>query len=949
MRKVGISFTACVLFLSLNLVHLQALFNASDVLVSTVTNFSSFVSNPTATPHTATSDVLTSQTPDPVSRCKEKFSCWNKCENRSTRWNEIDSQEKSEEHCHCDQACLTYHDCCADYTRYCQPLSPGPQGMDNANYICSKISTEKKVATGVFMISTCAAGWEDKEVRSKCLSGANATNRTFTSANVLEGIPVALFDPLRQGIHYSNIYCGICNNVIKFFLIFWELKFRCNIKPPRGFNNTQTLDYMLKYCPTRVVLPTEQFSKVRSCLPMVSSCSIEKQTQHKDGCLKGTSGVVFEREALKNYKNYHCVLCNGLSMTNASCGPREPDIIFEPKSFEIVMQFEPLITNQLKIKRTKVTSTCPEDRVYDPHLETCRIGYVPNPLHAIRDKYRVKVWMHPLDGQMRPVTPDQFSIAFCQTFALDPSQIDEIVFASEDNSKAVAFNLYAGASSRINNLTHTPYKDNMDVSVLFSFNESFEININNKTWEVIRVTERQLACVKSVEYFRGEFKLLPTGQAEINKTGQTLPSNRFFVVNDGSNNKSLFVCKSKFTVQCPFLLLPLRSYEYTIFANKTLLHNTTGRIYPLGKYDLNGEKAVICANYTNYKVNYTNSSIQVIEPNITAKTESRFLWYVTVVGFSVSVLALVLTLVIHFIFAELRRPLPGKNLMSLCLALALAQFMWLFGSGDTDKPTFCTAVAAVIHYFFLVSFACMAIIAFDTHRTFSSQISRAPGISVGGQNKNIRFLKYTFLSWGLPMLFVSGCVLLDHFQVVFIGYGNEDACWLVSSDGKIIVFAVPIASVLLYNIGAFSHTIWAINSARKQTTRVKSALQDQKAVLKICLCLVTLMGFTWFFSFGAELIHKALIYPFVVLTTTQGLFIFVAFVCKARVLKLIRDSLSRSREVAPTPQIAIADRRNVIQLRPRQTPEAKALELVSTPQSANMHRSSVQLRAIQTL
>ena len=364
MRKVGISFTAGILFLSLNLLHLQTPFNASGVLVSE-TNFSSFVSNPTATPHTATSDVLTSQTPDPVPRCNEtneKFSCWNKCEDRSTQWDELDSQGRSEEHYHCDQACLSYHDCWADYTRYCHPLSPVPQGMDNANYICSKISTDKKIATGVFMISTCAAGWKDKEVRSKCLSGANATNRIFTSENVLEGIPVALFDPLRQGIHYSNMYCGICNNVIKFFLIFWELKFRCNIKPPRGFNNTQTLDYMLKYCPTRVVLPPEQF-KVRICLPMVSSCSIEKQTRHKDGCLKGKSGVVFEGETLKNYKNYHCVLCNGLSMTEASCGPREPDTVFEPKSFEIVMQFEPLITNQQKIKRTKVTLTCPQDRV----------------------------------------------------------------------------------------------------------------------------------------------------------------------------------------------------------------------------------------------------------------------------------------------------------------------------------------------------------------------------------------------------------------------------------------------------------------------------------------------------------------------------------------------------------------------------------------------------------
>ena len=558
--------------------------------------------------------------------------------------------------------------------------------------------------------------------------------------------------------------------------------------------------------------------------------------------------------------------------------------------------------------------------------------------------------MRPLDGRMKPVTTHQFSIALSKMFALDPSKIEEIVISSEDNSTAVSFSLYAGTPFRINDETNMPYKDNFNVSIFLNFNKSFEININDKTWEVIRVTERQLACVETMEFSPGEFKILRNGGAFLNKTVQNRSVYHFFVDYQGNKYSTLLVCKSNFTIQCPFVLQQIYPHEYTILANKTLLHNTTGRVYPPGEYDLNGEKVLICPNYTNYKVNYSNSSIQVVEPNITTKTESRFLRYVTFVGFLVSFLALILTLVIHFIFAELRRPLPGKNLMSLCLALALAQFMWLFGSGDTDKPTFCTAVAAVIHYLFLVSFACMAIIAFDTHRTFSSQISRAPGISIGGQNKNIRFLKYTCLSWGLPMLFVGGCVLLDHFQVVFIGYGNEDACWLGSSDGKIIVFAVPIASVLLYNIGAFSHTIWAINSARKQTNRVTSARQDQKVVLKIYLRLVTLMGFTWFFGFGAELIHKALIYPFLVLTTTQGVFIFVAFVCKTRVLKLIRNSFSRSRGVvlAPTTQIAIADCRNV-KLAPTQTTAAQALALVSIPQSVNTHRSSVQLRAIQTL
>jgi len=159
-------------------------------------------------------------------------------------------------------------------------------------------------------------------------------------------------------------------------------------------------------------------------------------------------------------------------------------------------------------------------------------------------------------------------------------------------------------------------------------------------------------------------------------------------------------------------------------------------------------------------------------------------------------------------------------------------------------------------------------------------------------------------------VFVGICVVLDHFQVVDIGYDdNEEACWLVNSNAKIVTFATPIACVLLYNVAAFSHTVWAINTARKQTTRAKSARQDQSVILKIYVRLVTLMGFTWFFSFSAELIHKALLYPFVVLTTLQGVYLFLAFVCKRRVLNLMKNSFPRSRKdiLASTQHTASTD------------------------------------------
>ena len=93
-----------------------------------------------------------------------------------------------------------------------------------------------------------------------------------------------------------------------------------------------------------------------------------------------------------------------------------------------------------------------------------------------------------------------------------------------------------------------PYKDNLHVSIFLNFNKSFEINITDKTWEVIRVTERQLACVETVKAF-------------LNKTVQNRSVNHFFVDYQGNKYSTLLVCKSNFTIQCPFALLQINPRE----------------------------------------------------------------------------------------------------------------------------------------------------------------------------------------------------------------------------------------------------------------------------------------------------------------------------------------------------------------------------------------------------
>ncbi|XP_022777814.1 uncharacterized protein LOC111319273 [Stylophora pistillata] len=872
MGKIHFGSNFCVVLLWLQLAYQQNLYNSSEVSVSTVPDPPFTLNSSTALP--ASAQV---QAADPPLNCDQKFSCRSRCSNESSKWEDF---SRDAEHCHCDRACLKYQDCCADFEHYCAPLPVTKGDSRGPGYSCADISTYQE--KGVFMISTCAADWKDEgDSFIKCMEASKNSNRSFTSENIKEDIPV--YDFFSEN-NYRNLYCVTCNKKL-LPPNFWQLKFRCNIQAPSHYSTKQKLDFYLKYCRDKSVEPGKH-SRVRTCLPMVSTCSIDNK--HKEGCMKGNSGLVHSKKTKKNFKNIDCLLCNGESLEDVTCGPQEKGDIFNPKSFEIVMHF---ITGETPEPELKSFSTsCSENKVFDPHLETCEDTYVRNPSLAVRDTYRIKQWMYPTDNIERPMLQQEFIDGFCSRFALKPSQIYVISNSSEKGIIVMEFNLYAGQAAR-----GIDDNETLDLAALLNFNESFPIIIANKTWLVIRVTQRQLSCANPEEYFHDEYRIKPTGEALLNRTGdnlqESLPPKKFFIKRNDNGSDSLIVCRSTFSVLCPFKLLLVSSSEFKVLANKSLLHTTTGRVYLTEEYTLMDEvkKAWICANHTKIRRTETSAG--------TTSRENTFLRYFTIAGFSISVFALFLTLTMHSVFIELRGPLPGKNLMSLCFALLLAQFMWLFGSGDTDKPTFCTIMAVVIHYLILASFGCTAVIAFDTRRTFSSKISKAQSRSIG-KSRNLRLLAYTCLAWGIPLLFVAGCVLLDHFQVVFIGYGNEVACWIVSSNGKIVTLATPIACVLLYNFGAFTHTVWAIKSAKKQTHRVKSSRQDQGAVFKIYIRLASLMGFTWFFSFSAEFIHEALLYPFVMLTTTQGVYIFVAFICKARVLKLLKERFPRSRKDA---------------------------------------------------
>ncbi|KAL8594021.1 hypothetical protein ACOMHN_029007 [Nucella lapillus] len=143
--------------------------------------------------------------------------------------------------------------------------------------------------------------------------------------------------------------------------------------------------------------------------------------------------------------------------------------------------------------------------------------------------------------------------------------------------------------------------------------------------------------------------------------------------------------------------------------------------------------------------------------------------YLTAILGRISIVALFVVLLTYFLFPTLRN-LPGVNTMQLTFALFLAEV--IFASGEEVQiPWLCMAVAATLHYCFLSSHCWMNVMSYDVYRTFAGSSC----ILTRVRDKRNMFPRYALYAWGMPLMVLGGCLLIDlgHiFPGISIGYGG---------------------------------------------------------------------------------------------------------------------------------------------------------------------------------
>ena len=805
--------------------------------------------------------------------------------------------------CFYDRSCFTiFSDCCHNYEERCGPqkfYEPKTSVWKCVDWRWHQSCTIEGV-TGVWMVYKCPPDWSVKESRSRCENAPPKFSLQF-SYPIEDHIPVLG----TNGYTFRNEFCALCNGMKNYTA--WNLGVSSPVLPPERLDLNSKLKFIEKNGGRidHISLRNEQPRRFCYGRNYIDNCSLTNDTSYK-ACVKGPVAIV--NSGKLRFKNTACAKCNGYpGLTEISskgkCGV--------PRSETFSLVFNLKNTGEKVTTSTVVSKRCPRGTVYDTNLKFCREGYVVSSSGKLINEFLILLWLK--EPKMSLTQENYFELALTSQFTLQPSQISSVTMHRQYSS--YSSNDYVVATFRF---TLTPFQSliltnqhraNLNFTSkqsaflqLLKFTGNFTIAGENYSFSVVNVISKQLSCYGKKTFGMHEYEINnKTNKLAVNETGEVLSLNDYTLRKQKDGNITL--CLKLVLSDClEGAYVPLNATEYMVFPNLSVYHNATKTVFKFGNYlirERSNKEDSNDSNATENSIISRSSLISVCLPfkdtfNITKTSmasSSRGLRILTIIGFSISIICLVLLLITYGLFQELRT-VPGKNLMNLSFALLLSQLMWLIGTAFLKEGTACKVFAILEHYLLLVSFIAMSVMSYHTCHVFSM-----PFVGRIANTSSRRFMTYSAFVWIPPAMFVAIGIAFNESEAFVVDYGKN--CWLGTANAKLYLFLLPLALLLLYNVYAFIKIVVSLSRQGKErkTLHQKEGRQN----LLICTKLATLVGFPWLFAFFGVLFPdvEAFEYLFVVFVCLQGLYIGMAFLFNKKTWKLYRDRFNISYWVSP--------------------------------------------------
>ncbi|MCI4388185.1 hypothetical protein PGIGA_G00082640 [Pangasianodon gigas] len=260
---------------------------------------------------------------------------------------------------------------------------------------------------------------------------------------------------------------------------------------------------------------------------------------------------------------------------------------------------------------------------------------------------------------------------------------------------------------------------------------------------------------------------------------------------------------------------------------------------------------------------------------INNRLQATILTYITYIGCGISAIFLSVTLMTYLAFETLRKDIPSKIVIQLCLALLLLNLTFLLDAWLALYPNvvgLCISTAFFLHYFLLASFTWMAMEAVHMYialvKVFNTYVSRF-------------MVKLGLAGWGIPLIVVIIVIAIDKNNYGLVSYGkfedgtSDQFCWLKNDIAYYVAVVAYFCVVFILNLSMFIVVMVQLCRIKRQNPhnlQHRSVLQDLRSVAG----LTVLLGLTWgfaFFAWGA--VNLPFMYLFAIFNSLQGFFIFV--------------------------------------------------------------------------
>jgi len=218
------------------------------------------------------------------------------------------------------------------------------------------------------------------------------------------------------------------------------------------------------------------------------------------------------------------------------------------------------------------------------------------------------------------------------------------------------------------------------------------------------------------------------------------------------------------------------------------------------------------------------------------------------------------------LFRRLRRALPPKILIHLCLSLMLTLISFVAGADRTESLYVCRAFAVAIHYFMLVTFLWMTVEAFNLYSSF---------VIVMGSYISRFMLKAAVYAWGIPVVIVAVTASLR-----ISDYGNDRYC-IVSNWAAYGSLFIPICIIIFANFTVLIRVFYALRSSANGKKVTKEQRRSGISQLRIAVTFSCILGLSWVFGiFAVGDGRLAFQYLFCIFNSLQGFTIFVLHVAR---------------------------------------------------------------------